>query len=250
MNEIITKRAGLKDMLKASSPDKFHNFFIHISIENLFKSNPKQKFDSVLALGANHREAEELTKFPFKKIVLSGITSPDEKTKKIMKQDKRVSYKIEDMEKISFKNQSFDLIFVKEAIHHVPRPILALYEMLRLTKKAVIFIEPNETFIGNFFNFFGLTSNYEKNQVGNKKYRDNFVYRWRKEEVIKILNSYYLDSGYRVIFNECWMSNRLNMKSRFLIPFFNFFGWLMSFIPGSRGNYLSCIIFPGKDLPK
>ncbi|MFA5061446.1 MAG: methyltransferase domain-containing protein [Candidatus Pacearchaeota archaeon] len=251
MNKITSKRAKLSDVLKVKSNKSFHTFFFENSL-SLYQSTLKNKkdFGSVLALGANEREAEELVKYPFSKIVLSGITSVNEKIKEVIRKDKRVLYVRQNIEKISFKEGSFDLVFVKEAIHHVARPVLGLYEMLRVAKKGVIFIEPQESLFGNIFDKFGLTSQYEKNQIGNLKFRDNFVYRWRKKEIIKLLNSYYLNSGYNVYFKSCWMSNRYNLKFESLIRLLNFLGWLISFIPGNKGNYLICFIVPGKDLPK
>src|SRR5262249_1159034 len=35
-------------------------------------------------------------------------------------------------------------VFCKESYHHFPRPMLALYEMLRVARKSVVLIEPNE----------------------------------------------------------------------------------------------------------
>jgi SAM-dependent methyltransferase len=251
MNKIFSGKAKLLEILRVDSPRSFHTFFFDCAMK-LYGENLRLKkdFGSVLALGADYVEAEELTKYPFEKIVLSGILEPDDKIKEIVKKDKRVFYRKENMEKISFKNNSFDLVFVKEAIHHVPRPVLALYELLRVSKKAVIFIEPKETFLGNILEKLKLTSRYEKNQVRNIKFRDNFVYRWRENEIVKILNSYYLESGYKVYFKSCWMSNRYNIKWKSPIRIFNFFGWLFSFIPFNRGNYLICMIVSGKDKPK
>ena len=245
-NKIILKRPVLNRILRINSDKSFHSFFFDQSLKQYRKNGGK--FGSVLAVGANFREAEELSKYPFKKIVLSGITPIDNKTNDILKKDKRVTYKIEDMENISFTKDSFDLVFVKEAIHHVPRPVLALYECLRVSKNAIIFIEPSETFLGNLFEKIGLTSQYEKNQKGNLSCRDNFVYRWRKKEIIKILNSYFLRSGYKVIFLECWMTNRYS-RFKSLTKYLNFVGWILSFVPFSRGNYLTGVIFEGKDKP-
>ena len=47
-------------------------------------------------------------------------------------------------EKIDFGNNSFDYVLCKEAYHHFPRPFIALYEMLRVAKEAIILIEPND----------------------------------------------------------------------------------------------------------
>jgi ubiquinone/menaquinone biosynthesis C-methylase UbiE len=53
-------------------------------------------------------------------------------------------YRVENAEKLSFQNHSFDYVFCKEALHHFPRPAIALYEMLRVARKGVILIEPND----------------------------------------------------------------------------------------------------------
>ena len=149
MNQVTKSTYSLKDILQVNSPMGFHSFFVDTAIKTYIENLEKNtSLGNILTLGASHVEAESLTKFPFKKIILTGIIPPDKKTMDIIKKDKRVSYEIENMEALSYKSSSFDLVFVKEALHHVPRPILGLYEMLRVAKKAVIFIEPGETFIG------------------------------------------------------------------------------------------------------
>lgn len=55
-------------------------------------------------------------------------------------------YAIENAEKLSFNDRSFDYIFCKESLHHFPRPLVALYEMLRVAKEAVFIIEPNDNY--------------------------------------------------------------------------------------------------------
>jgi len=50
----------------------------------------------------------------------------------------------ENAEKLSFKNNSFDYSLCKEAFHHFPQPYLALYEMLRVSKKGIILSEPRD----------------------------------------------------------------------------------------------------------
>jgi ubiquinone/menaquinone biosynthesis C-methylase UbiE len=56
-------------------------------------------------------------------------------------------YKIENAEQLSFSNDTYDVIFCKEAFHHFSRPYIALYEMLRVAKDAVILVEPSERLI-------------------------------------------------------------------------------------------------------
>jgi ubiquinone/menaquinone biosynthesis C-methylase UbiE len=53
-------------------------------------------------------------------------------------------YRIENAERMSFADEAFDFVFCKEAYHHFPRPYLALYEMLRVSRKGVLLVEPQD----------------------------------------------------------------------------------------------------------
>jgi SAM-dependent methyltransferase len=55
-------------------------------------------------------------------------------------------YSVENAEHLGFGDQQFDYVFCKESFHHFPRPYVALYEMLRVAKRAVFLIEPNDTY--------------------------------------------------------------------------------------------------------
>lgn len=54
------------------------------------------------------------------------------------------NYSVENAESLSFPDNAFEVVFCKESFHHFPRPIMALYEMIRVSKKAVVLIEPND----------------------------------------------------------------------------------------------------------
>lgn len=53
----------------------------------------------------------------------------------------------ENAEKLSFADCSFDYVLCKESFHHFPRPMLALYEMLRVASKGIVLIEPQDAHI-------------------------------------------------------------------------------------------------------
>jgi SAM-dependent methyltransferase len=53
-------------------------------------------------------------------------------------------FRAENAEEIQLPDESYDVVFCKEALHHFPRPWLGLYEMLRVAKQAVILIEPRD----------------------------------------------------------------------------------------------------------
>ncbi len=51
-------------------------------------------------------------------------------------------YSQQNVERISYPDDSFDYVVCREAYHHFPRAFLGLYEMIRVSKKAAIIIEP------------------------------------------------------------------------------------------------------------
>lgn len=51
-------------------------------------------------------------------------------------------YRAENAERISLTDGAVDFVLCKEAYHHFPRPPIALYEMLRVARMAVVLIEP------------------------------------------------------------------------------------------------------------
>jgi ubiquinone/menaquinone biosynthesis C-methylase UbiE len=54
------------------------------------------------------------------------------------------AYAVENAERLSFPDGSFDYVFCKESYHHFPRPMVALYELLRVARRGVILVEPND----------------------------------------------------------------------------------------------------------
>ena len=54
-------------------------------------------------------------------------------------------FKKENAERLSFADHSFDIALCQEAYHHFPRPMLVLYELVRVAKSAIVLIEPDES---------------------------------------------------------------------------------------------------------
>jgi 2-polyprenyl-3-methyl-5-hydroxy-6-metoxy-1,4-benzoquinol methylase len=51
-------------------------------------------------------------------------------------------YSKQNVENLSYLNESFDYVMCREAFHHFPRAYLGLYEMMRVSKFAAIIVEP------------------------------------------------------------------------------------------------------------
>jgi SAM-dependent methyltransferase len=100
------------------------------------------------------------------------------------------NYAVENAEKLSFEDGQFDYVFCKESYHHFPRPFAALYEMIRVAKKGVILVEPNDYWqsvvgraVYGFQQLFGKVRHIDQN-----RYEDsgNYVYSLSEREIEKV----------------------------------------------------------------
>lgn len=138
-------------------------------------------------------------------------------------------YSQENAEELSFEDESFDYVLIKEALHHFPRPWIALNEAYRVCRKGVIIIEPNDQ-LSDGFNLFKRfiyilkklanknvnISDYNFEEVGN------FIYTVNLREIEKfMLGMHYRDIAYRRM-NDFYLKgveevNILNPKIKDLI---------------------------------
>lgn len=73
-------------------------------------------------------------------VIATSLT--DDRLKYAHEQGHIPAFQAENAERISFGNDAVDFVLCKEAYHHFPRPPVALYEMLRVARRAVVLIEP------------------------------------------------------------------------------------------------------------
>ncbi|WP_256002541.1 class I SAM-dependent methyltransferase [Pedobacter deserti] len=53
-------------------------------------------------------------------------------------------YRSENAEQLSLADQEVDYVLCKESYHHFPRPYAAMYEMMRVSRKGIVIIEPQD----------------------------------------------------------------------------------------------------------
>ncbi|MCF8296154.1 MAG: methyltransferase domain-containing protein [Melioribacteraceae bacterium] len=93
--------------------------------------------------------------------------------------------KVEDNEKLSFSDNYFDYTYIAAALHHLPRPNVGLYELLRVSKYGIIVKEPNDSWLTRLATKFGFAQEVEKS--------GNYVYRYSRREIQKIANSLFYE---------------------------------------------------------
>ncbi|GAB4491603.1 MAG: hypothetical protein OHK0019_12070 [Saprospiraceae bacterium] len=106
----------------------------------------------------------------------------------------------ENAEALSFGDGSFDFVLCKESYHHFPRPMKALYEMLRVSRKGVVLLEPVDHYVfTNFFQAFfrgillavnalGIFKLFLGKEIKRHTYEDvgNYVYKVSEREMEKV----------------------------------------------------------------
>jgi ubiquinone/menaquinone biosynthesis C-methylase UbiE len=107
---------------------------------------------------------------------------------------------------IRFKDKYFDYTFASAILHHIDLPHLAVSELYRVSKRGVLIIEGNDSLVMRISTYFNFSEEYEKSATINEQGGllgtsiQNYVYRWKEREIIKLLNSYNLEIFHKIYF--------------------------------------------------
>jgi len=144
-----------------------------------------------------------------------------------------VKGKVVDNENLPFPDNHFDYTFIFAALHHLSRPNVGLYELLRVSKYGLIVNEPNDSWLTRLAAEFGFVKEIEKS--------GNYVYRYSKREIQKIANS--LFSKYEI--DRFFAIHRIaKNKSEFVL--LKALNTLSNLVFPSMGNHITFIIFKQK----
>jgi SAM-dependent methyltransferase len=246
------RRRALSGLWRIRAPADYHGLLYDEALARYAGIAKRLAGDlgSVLAVGACFREVEALCRRPFSQIVLSGIAEPDDATLRACERDPRVRYELADVQSLPWPSQHFDLVLCKESLHHAPRPVQGLYEMLRVCRRAAILIEPWECAALRALDRLGLATRFERDQALNAGGRDNHVFRFGRHALESLLRSLYLESGWGLDVTVGWMSGRAQLRApRGLRRAASLAGFAASWLPGAAGNLASIVIVPGLDRP-
>lgn len=247
-NQTIRRKFKLNELSQINK-DTYLEYLINFGLRRV-EEHVGSVGESILGLGSNKHEAQILAKHPFEKITMSGVRNNAEVYHEATNNDPRVSYRLENAEALTVPSRSYDVVLFKEGLHHLARPLQGVYEMLRVARKAVIFIEPFESVLSSALCKFGLASEYEREIEGNLNLRDNYVYRFSIPRLEALLRSYYLESGWKLDVTTGWISTSVQChRSPLIQKVGNLAGRVATELPGCEGNLLVAVIFPGSDVP-
>jgi len=152
----------------------------------------------VLIVGGSAQDEHILRQVGFKHIVNSNLPTDMERMA-AGESDLETQHLALDAEQLELPSDSFDLVFASEVLHHCSSPHRALCEMLRVSRRYVLFMEPNDSLAMAALVRMRFSFPYELPAVIDHDYRSggvrdsqipNFLYRWNRHEVFKTVSSY------------------------------------------------------------
>lgn len=182
-----SKHAIANSWLDSCSLDYWRHERLRHPLLSVIAANPKSSWLTI-GDGRFGTDANYLLRHGIKSVVASDL---NDNLLKIAFESKFInSYSIINAENIEFKDDSFDFIYCKEALHHFPRPYIALHEMYRVAKFGVILTEPRDFSISN--NLLSHLFNKLVHSILGKKNHffepvGNYVYGFSEREYEKFL---------------------------------------------------------------
>ena len=220
--EISFDKELLASWLDKNTTDYWRHERIYCTIDPLISADKKAKWLTI-GDGRFGRDANYILSKGATNVLASDISDT---CLKVGVEEKFIpTYAIENAESLSLENDTIDYVMCKESYHHFPRPMIALYEMIRVAKKSVILIEPQDSnvLIPSRFKIRTLlkwsiqaVKNVIKGILGKEPYYNygmyeevgNYVYTISEREIEKValglnyemvsfkgINDHYIDGG-------------------------------------------------------
>ena len=188
-----------------TGPDKRRGQFLAVFLRHLKKCTINTG-ESMLVIGASWQDIELLKGAGFKDITLSNL-QPEFMEGEPGSSDFQVKRLAIDAEQVGLPDGSFDCVFAHEVLHHCRSPHRGLCEMLRVARKHVVLLEPNDSLAMRALTWTGFSFPYEIFSVVYHGFKaggvrdscvPNFIYRWNADEVRKTVSSYLAEHRFMV----------------------------------------------------
>lgn len=185
------------------------------ALELCFRQRSIPKGMAVLVVGGGPGDAEVLARAGFESFQMSNLSTEILRSGENGFQPNSSTAPL-DAEDLALPDESYDLVFAHEVLHHCRSPHRALCEMLRVSRKFVIFQEPNDSLFMRALTFLGFSFPYELPAVVDNGYiaggvRDsqipNYIYRWNRRDVFKCVSSFAAERLFSIYAYPYWDFN-------------------------------------------
>lgn len=169
----------------------------------------------VLVVGGSAEDGRTLHRVGFTRVTLSNLLDPRPSEQADLDEAKMRTRRL-DAEAMELADNSYDLVLAHEMLHHCRSPHKALLEMLRVSRKHVILLEPNNSFAMKVLLRLRFSFPYELPaviasgfQTGGVRDSDipNYIYRWNALDVYQTTASYLAESEFDLYTQGYWDFN-------------------------------------------
>ncbi len=185
------------------------------ALELCFRQQRVSRELAVLVVGGGLADAEVLARAGFRSFQMSNLPTEILRSGQNGVQSNGSTAPL-DAEALALPDESYDLVFAHEVLHHCRSPHRALCEMLRVSRKFVIFQEPNDSLFMRTLTFLRFSFPYELPAVIDNGYtaggvRDsqipNYIYRWNRRDVFKSVSAFAAERMFSIYAYPYWDFN-------------------------------------------
>ncbi len=167
----------------------------------------------LLVIGASNDDTSALRRLGFRRMTLSNL---DEEMGKFDRPESDVKIVTADVEDMPLADGSYDLVLAHAVLHHCRSPHRALLEMLRVSRKHVILLEPNDSLAMRTFVRLRFSFPYEVSAVVGNGFTlggvqnscvPNYIFRWSPRDLYQTTASFLAESEFSLYMRRYWDFN-------------------------------------------
>lgn len=161
--------------------------------------------------------------------------------------DSRLKTDIQDAQALTFAEASYDLVVVQDGLHELPQPVVGLTEMLRVSRKAAVVIEPHTGVVARLF---GTEWEYHDLSEETGAPRNmHYVFRWNRGVFTQSTRSYLGRDALHVKTIRLWDHNvqvaraarKLPARVR-VVAAKSIYGLLRLVLPGAGNMFIGLVV--------
>jgi len=184
-------------------------------LEDCVRTAGIDRLGHVLVVGGSLRDANVLRGIGFCRVTLTNIDNLSNQTPPKMP-GVELDTVFADGEDMAIPDGSYDLVLTHAVLHHCRSPHKALLEMLRISRRHVILLEPNEsllmrTLVKLRFSFpFELPAVIANDFVAGGVRNTcvpNYIYRWNPRDLYQATASYMPEHDFNLYTRQYWDFN-------------------------------------------
>jgi SAM-dependent methyltransferase len=184
-------------------------------LRNCVHSMGLDLLSDVLVVGGSAEDGRTLHRIGFTRVTLSNLLAPRPSEQADLDDAEMRTVRV-DAEAMGLADNSYDLVLAHEVLHHCRSPHKALLEMLRVSRRHVILLEPNNSLAMRLLLRLRFSYPYELPAVIASGFqtggvRDssipNHIYRWNPVDMYQTTASYLAESEFDLYTQGYWDFN-------------------------------------------